>query len=70
ISEIDWEETQVKRAMIDASQELAALVIQEKLGTTQPYLLAPPDRLTTLVTSLDKRHPALSPYRSQGIELL
>ena len=70
ISEIDWDETQVKKAMVAASQELACLVISEKIGSTNPYLICPPTAISTLVSTLPLQHPSLLPFRRQGVDLL
>ncbi len=70
ITEIDWDETQVKKAMVNASQELACLVIAEKIGSTNPYLICPPAAISTLVSSLSPQDPKLLPFRRQGVDLL
>jgi DeoR family fructose operon transcriptional repressor len=70
ITEIDWDETKVKRAMMHASEEVISLVIKEKINTIQPYIIGETRRVSTLVTSVDKRDPLLSPYRELGIEVI
>lgn len=70
ITEIDWDETQVKRAMMESSHEVISMVIKEKIDTTQPYIIGDTRRVSTLVTSLDKHAPLLLLYHSLGIEIL
>ena len=70
ISEIDWDETQVKRAALDASNEVICLVIPEKIGTTNPYIIGEIKQVTTLVSLLDKNDKRLRPYYELGIEIL
>ncbi|MDX1905749.1 MAG: DeoR/GlpR family DNA-binding transcription regulator [Bacteroidia bacterium] len=70
ISEIDWDETQVKRAMLQAAHEVMALVITEKVGGVNPYLIGDPRKLTTLVTRDGKRNPLFRPFADFGIEIL
>ena len=70
ISEIDWDETQVKRAAIKASSEVICLVIPEKIGTTNPYIISEIQQVTTLVSLLDKNDKRLRPYYEFGIEIL
>jgi len=70
ISTPDSEEAHVKRAMIASSAEVAALVSVEKLGTAAPYVVAPIDSLTHLVTQLDAPEALLEPYRRQGITVI
>ncbi|MEL6849611.1 MAG: DeoR family transcriptional regulator, partial [Bacteroidota bacterium] len=70
ITEIDREETRIKRAIIAASQAMVSLVIAEKLGTEQPYKIGETSQISTLVTSLDPQDKRLAPFRSLGIEVL
>lgn len=64
----DMEEVFLKRAMIEASAEVAALVTAEKIATALPYLVAPARALTHLIT--DAPAEALEPYRALGVSLV
>ncbi|MEW5873367.1 MAG: DeoR/GlpR family DNA-binding transcription regulator [Chloroflexota bacterium] len=70
ISIPDSEEAHVKRAMINSSAEVAALVSAEKLGTASPYIVAPIEALTHLVTEAAIPSSVLEPYRRRGITIL
>ncbi len=70
ISEIDWDETLVKRAMVAAASDLMCLVIAEKIGTAHSYLICPTNRITTLVTNLPRLDERLLPYRRQGVDIV
>ncbi|MDP5170710.1 MAG: DeoR/GlpR family DNA-binding transcription regulator [Bacteroidia bacterium] len=70
ISEIDWDETQVKRAMVQASQELMCLVIAEKINTAQPYLICGIPQISAIVTTIGRSDPRVQPFRQQGIDIL
>lgn len=70
ITEIDWDETMVKRAMVASSESLIALVIEEKLATTQPYQICPASNISTLITDALPTDERLAPYRRLGIELI
>lgn len=70
VTEIDWDETKVKRAMMEAANEVVSMVIREKIDTTQPYIIGETRRVSTLVSSLDKRAPLLQPYHALGIEII
>ena len=70
ITEIDWEETKVKRAILRAANESIALVIPEKIGTVQPYIIGEPRELSVLVSALERRDPRLRPFHEMGIEIL
>lgn len=64
----EMDEIFIKRAMIEASAEVAALVSSEKLGTALPYLVAPVRALTHLVS--DATQEILAPYREMGISTI
>ncbi|MDX2246663.1 MAG: DeoR/GlpR family DNA-binding transcription regulator [Bacteroidia bacterium] len=70
ISEIDWDETKVKRAMLNHSNEIICLVIPEKFGTVQPYIIGETRQISTIVTTLDKKDKILQPFLETGIEIL
>ncbi len=64
----DREEVFLKRAMIEAAAEVAALVTAEKVGTALPYLVAPVRALTHLIS--DAATDALEPYRALGVSVV
>ncbi len=66
----DSEEAYVKRAMIESSAEVAALVSAEKLGTAAPFVVAPISALTHLVTETGLPEPVLDAYRRRGITIV
>ncbi|MCB0838898.1 MAG: DeoR/GlpR transcriptional regulator [Bacteroidetes bacterium] len=70
ISEIDWEETMVKRAMLAASNEVACLVIADKIGTSQPYIIADIKQVSQMVTTLSRKNPILKPFIQAGVEII
>lgn len=70
ITEIDWDETMVKRAMVASSETLIALVIEEKLATSQPYQICPAAKISTLITNAHTKDERLSPFRRLGTELI
>lgn len=70
ISTPDSEEAHVKRAMVNSSAEVVALVSHEKLGTAAPYIVGPLDALTHLVTEKGLPAEMLDAYRRKGITIL
>jgi DeoR/GlpR family transcriptional regulator of sugar metabolism len=69
ISVEDPEEREGKRAMIAGAAEVFGLADHDKLGTALPFVVAPLDGLTTLVTDAADE-AVLAPYRALGIEVL
>jgi DeoR/GlpR family transcriptional regulator of sugar metabolism len=66
----DVEERHVKAAMLEGAAEVVALADGDKLGTEMPFVVAPLDRVTHLVTDGAAGERALEPYRSAGIEVV
>jgi DeoR/GlpR family transcriptional regulator of sugar metabolism len=70
ISVPDIEERHVKAAMIEGAAEVVALADSEKLGTVMPFVVAPLDAITHLVTDGGVGDEALAPYLAAGIEVI
>jgi DeoR/GlpR family transcriptional regulator of sugar metabolism len=65
----DLEESYVKRAMIANAAEVVAVSSADKLGSAGPYVVAPIDELTYLVTEPSAPVEQLAQYRALGIEV-
>jgi DeoR/GlpR family transcriptional regulator of sugar metabolism len=70
ITDIGYEESILKKAMIEQSGEVTGVVTADKLGTASPYVVAPIGRLARLVTETGIAPQILEPYRTAGIELI
>lgn len=70
ISEIDWDETLVKRAMVASADSLVSLVIEEKLSTTQPYQICPASLVSTLITDASSQDERLQPFQRLGVHVI
>ncbi len=70
ISELDWEITQMKKAMIRASKKTVSLTISEKLNTANRFKVCEISTLDTIITELDPSSALLDGYRNAGINLL
>ncbi|HLK64400.1 MAG TPA: DeoR/GlpR family DNA-binding transcription regulator [Bryobacteraceae bacterium] len=66
----DFEEAQIKRAMIANSAEVAGLVLADKLGTALPYVVAPARALTYLITDASASDASLVCYREAGVTVI
>lgn len=65
-----YEESLIKRIMVDNSAEVAALVTVDKLGTGAPYSVAPISDLTYIITEPDTPNEVLAPYADKGITIM
>lgn len=70
VTAIDWEITQLKKAMIKASKRLVSLTISEKLNTVNRYKICDINDIDTLVTELDSDSEFLDAYRNENIKLI
>lgn len=70
ITVTELEESYVKRTMIENSAEVVAVSSADKLGSAAPYVVAPLDELTYLVTEQPASAKQLDQYRALGIEVV
>jgi DeoR/GlpR family transcriptional regulator of sugar metabolism len=66
----NYEELPLKRAMIEGSGDVVAVVTADKFGTAAPYVVAPIRRLTHIVTEASLPPEVLLPYRVAKIEII
>jgi DeoR/GlpR family transcriptional regulator of sugar metabolism len=64
------EEAATKRAMIHHAAETVAVLTADKLGTLSPFVVAPAERLATLVTEASAPEATLSPFRKLNLRIL
>lgn len=70
ISTQDFEEAEIKRAMIESAGEVVALASSEKLDTASQYIIGPLTALTHIITDTSVPEAQLAPYESLGITVL
>ncbi len=66
----DFEESEVKRAMVTASKEVIALASLEKLGTAEAFHVCDTGRLSVIVTDEPENLKDIDIYRAKGISVL
>lgn len=66
----DYEESEVKRAMIQSSREVIALATVEKLGTAEAYYVCPTNQLTAIVTDQSDQQGTFKIYGDLGIKMV
>lgn len=66
----DYEESDVKRAMVESTQNVIALASVEKLGTAEAYYVCPTNRLASIVTDQPELIPNKADYDQLGIEIV
>jgi DeoR/GlpR family transcriptional regulator of sugar metabolism len=66
----DYEESEVKRAMIESSRQVIALATSEKLGTAEAFYICPTERLSAIITDQSGGQEELSSYTDLGVQIL
>lgn len=66
----DFEESEVKRAMIESSKEIIALATLEKLGTAEAYYVCPTDHLSIIITDQESDFEGFHVYKEKGIRMI
>ncbi|MBI9048002.1 MAG: DeoR/GlpR transcriptional regulator [Anaerolineaceae bacterium] len=70
LTTLDYEEAQVKRAFVNASSDIIAVVTADKMGTVVPYDVCSLEQISHLVTEQSITEENLAPYRKAGIEII
>lgn len=70
ITDIDWDVTELKKAMIAHSKQVVSLCISDKLNTVQKIQVCEIEKLHTLVTELEPDSYLLHPYKTKGLAII
>ncbi len=65
----EYDDIAITRALIEQSGEAVATVTAAKLGTLAPFVVAPLDQITHIVTEKHVSDEDLAPYIAQGIQV-
>lgn len=70
LTEIGYEVSVVKKAMIESSDRVVSMFTADKLNTKHPHGVCELHELDTIVTDLDPEDDRLEKYRKTGIKIL
>ena len=70
LTEMGYEVSIVKKAMIESSEKVICLFTAEKLNTRKPHVVCGLNKLDTIVTDLDPNDERLSDFKKAGVQLL
>jgi DeoR/GlpR family transcriptional regulator of sugar metabolism len=70
LTEIGYEVSIVKKAMIEASDKVISMFSSGKLNTKMPHVVCELSQLDTIVTNLDPKDVRLEEYRKLGVFVL
>jgi len=67
---MDYEDTQVKRAMVEMSKHTIALSTLSKINTAESYYVCPVTDLDTIITDVSPSDDQLKVYGEAGIKIV
>lgn len=70
LTEANRQETNIKKAIIKASNKVATLTISDKIYTKQPFKVCDLNCLDVIITELDPTNPKLEPFKEKGIRII
>lgn len=65
-----YEEVDLVRGLIEQSGEVVATLTADKLGAIAPFIVAPAENITHIVTEQEVPEETLAPYRALGIRII
>lgn len=66
----NYEESEVKKTMVENSGQVIALSLLEKLGTAEPYFVCPASTLDSIITDVSPEEPKLQAYKEHDLNIL
>lgn len=70
ISSLHFDEVPLKAAMLESAAHVVAVTMADKLGAVEPFVVAPCERIHTLITERQVALEILEGYRQLGIEVV
>ncbi|HWS59550.1 MAG TPA: DeoR/GlpR family DNA-binding transcription regulator [Flavobacterium sp.] len=70
LTEMGYEVSLVKKAMMKASDKVVCMVTSEKLDTKMPYMVCELNQLDIIITDLNPEEPILEDYIKAGVQVL
>lgn len=70
LTEMGYEVSVVKKAMLEASDKVVCMVTSEKLNTKMPHLVCELKQLNTIITDLSPFDKKLEDFQKAGVKLL
>ncbi|MGY2374530.1 DeoR/GlpR family DNA-binding transcription regulator [Pseudomonas sp. SDO524_S393] len=68
ISSLHFDEVAVKQALLDSASHVVAVTTADKLGAVEPFVVAPCNRIGTLIT--EWHVPSVEAYEQLGLEVM
>lgn len=70
LTEMGYEVSLVKKAMMESTEKVVCMVTSEKLNTKMPYVVCEINQLNIIITDLNPDAPILKEYKNAGVQLI
>lgn len=70
LTTVDYEESQVKRMMMEMASQTIALSTIDKINTAESFFISPVSEVDTIVTNVDPEDERLKTYKQLGITII
>lgn len=70
LTEMGYEVSLVKKAMMQSTEKVVCMVTSEKLNTKMPYVVCEINQLNIIITDLNPDAPILKEYLNAGVQLI
>lgn len=70
ITALSYEDSQIKKTMVETSKRVVALSTLEKIGTAENFYICAANEIDTIITDIDPDQGDLQPYRDAGITIM
>lgn len=65
-----YDETEVKRMMVQRANKVVAITTHDKIGTAESFKVCDIDILDTIITEVDNTDELFAPYKALGIHII
>ena len=70
VSTIDYDETEVKRIMVQQANKVVAVTTQDKIGTAESYKVCDIKAVHTIITETKPTEKLFAAYKKLGIHII
>ncbi|TKC06155.1 DeoR/GlpR family DNA-binding transcription regulator [Pedobacter frigoris] len=70
VTGLNYEDSQIKKTMVETSKQIIALSTFEKLNTAENYYICAANEINTIITDIDPDRSDLQHYKDAGIEII
>lgn len=70
VTTVNYEESEVKKAMVDSSKQIIALAMGERINTAEPYYICPSNYIDIIITDATAEESRLQSLKAAGLNIL